>query len=154
MSRFGLIADTHNYLSPAVLEHFVGVERILHAGDIGRPAIIEELEQVAPVTAVLGNTDSDPGWRETEVVEVGRLRCLIRHIVDPDARTRDWLARLAKIRPSVVLFGHTHRPFCERRDRILFLNPGSASRPRGGSPASVAILHVESGGPHVQYVTL
>lgn len=154
MSRLGLIADTHGHLPPSVLRGFAGVEHILHAGDVGRPAILAELERVAPVTAVLGNTDSDPMWRETEVIEFDSVRCLLRHIVDPDHLGRDLESQLRRVRPDVVVFGHTHRPFCDRRDGRLFVNPGSASRPRGGSHHSAAILRLEPGGPFVEFIRL
>jgi putative phosphoesterase len=154
MSRLGLIADTHNYLDPAVPDAFAGVAHILHAGDIGRPALLHDLERLAPVTAVAGNTDGPFGWRETEVVEAGGLKCLLRHIVDPHALAPAFRERLKRVRPDVVVFGHTHRPFCERRDGVWFVNPGSASRPRGGHAPSVALLHVEQEGPRVEFVRL
>jgi putative phosphoesterase len=154
MRRLGLISDTHNYLDLAVLDAFAGVDHILHAGDIGCSLLLDKLERIAPVTAVLGNTDSLPGWRETEVVEVDGLKCLIHHIVDPYELEPPFRRRLEQIRPDVVVFGHTHQPFCERREGILFVNPGSVSLPRGGADSSVALLHVETDGPRVEFVKL
>ena len=66
--KLGLISDTHDYLDPRIPELFAGVDHILHAGDVGRPLLIVELEQIAPVTAVTGNTDEGLPLRETELV--------------------------------------------------------------------------------------
>ena len=81
LMKIGVISDTHNFLDPNP-KLFSGVEHILHGGDVGLPRIIMELEQIAPVTAVLGNTDSDTQLRETEVVELAGRKFLIHHIVD------------------------------------------------------------------------
>ena len=84
MARIGVISDTHNYLDPRIPGLFAGVDYILHAGDIGLPAILLQLEQIAPVTAVMGNTD-DAGfhYRQTEMVEVAGRRFFVQHIVTP-----------------------------------------------------------------------
>ena len=85
--KIGVISDTHGFLDPKVLKLFAGVEHILHAGDIGSDAIIAELEAVAPVTAVLGNTDSSPTFRLAEVVKLAGRKFLVHHIVNPRALT-------------------------------------------------------------------
>jgi putative phosphoesterase len=144
--RIGVISDTHNFLDPRVSGLFKGVEHILHAGDIGLPAILQELRQIAPVTAVGGNTD-DPGLRypETVTLQLGGLTFLVVHIVDP-RRMADLLrAKPEKNRPDVVVFGHTHKPFCERRDNTLFFNPGYAGRARFNLPRSIAIIECRGG---------
>ena len=69
--RIGVISDTHGHFDPALREIFVGVDHILHAGDIGLPWLILELEDIAPVTAVLGNTDSGINYKETELIQLG-----------------------------------------------------------------------------------
>ena len=142
--KIGVISDTHNYLDPAVLKMFAGVDHILHGGDVGQPKILYELEQIAPVTAVLGNTD-DPGfgYRLTEVVELGQLKFLLHHIVNPHVPGEAMLERLTRHRPDVVIFGHTHKPFSERINGLLYFNPGYAARSRFGMERSVALLHCE-----------
>ena len=123
--RIAVISDTHNYLDPRIPPLFSGVDHILHAGDIGKPAILLALEQIAPVTAVGGNTD-DPGFRypQTEVVELAGRTFLLRHIVDPRAPGTSLQARLAGDRPAVVVFGHTHKPFCQTIEGVSLLQPG------------------------------
>ena len=145
MPRIGVISDTHNFLDPKVPSLFAGVEHILHAGDIGQARIILELEEIASVTAVLGNTD-DAGlhFRQTEIVELAGCKLLIHHIVDPHAIEDSLQRRLDREKPDVVVFGHTHKQFCERIGSTLFFNPGYAGKSRFGMPRSVAILHWSS----------
>src|ERR1044071_63469 len=80
--KLGVISDTHNYFDPRIEKLFAGVDHILHAGDIGMPALIARLEQIASVTAVFGNTDSGLTVKETEFVELEGTRFMIHHIVD------------------------------------------------------------------------
>ena len=107
--RIGVISDTHNFFDPRLPLLFAGVDHILHGGDIGLPAIILALEQIAPVTAVAGNTD-DPGLhnRLTEVVELASRRFFLQHIVNPQSLAEPIRTRIARSRPDVVVFGHTH----------------------------------------------
>lgn len=140
--RIGILSDTHDVLPPRVLELFQGVEHILHGGDVGRPWVLLELEQIAPVTAVLGNTDVGLHYRETELVILGGRRFLLHHIVEPRRLTEPLRRRIHRDRPDVVVFGHTHTRFCETIDGILYLNPGSAGRSRMGDSRSVATLSI------------
>ena len=140
--RIGVISDTHNYFDPRLPQLFAGVDHILHGGDIGLPAIILALEQIAPVTAVAGNTD-DPGfhYRMTEVVELASRRFILQHIVNPQSLAEPIRTRIARARPDVVVFGHTHKPFRQTIDGTLFFNPGYAGKSRFWMKRSVAILH-------------
>ena len=141
--KIGVISDTHGFLDPRVEKIFAGVNYILHAGDIGYASIILELQFIAPVTAVLGNTDSDIGFRLTETVAVARKKFLVHHIVDPHSLPDDLKARMAKERPDAIVFGHTHKKFDATVNGILFFNPGYAGRPKPGAERSVAILHLD-----------
>lgn len=141
--KIGVISDTHGFLDPRVEKIFAGVDHILHAGDIGYASIILELQFVAPVTAVLGNTDSDIGFRLTETVEVAHKKFLVHHIVSPRDLPETVAARIAKDRPDAVVFGHTHKKFAEVVNGILFFNPGYAGKPKFGAERSVAILHLD-----------
>ena len=118
------------------------MDHILHGGDIGKPTILLALEQIAPVTAVAGNTD-DPGFQypQTAVVELAGRKFLVQHIVNPHALADAIKARLARERPDVVVFGHTHKPFSESIGGTRFFNPGYAGKSRFGLERSVAILH-------------
>ena len=155
MARIGVISDTHNFLDPRIRALFTGVDHILHAGDIGLPSILRQLEQIAPVTAVLGNTD-DEGfhYRRTEVVEVAGHKFLVQHIVSPLSLADPIKDRIARERLNAVVFGHTHKPFCQTIGGALFFNPGYAGKPRFGLARSVAILHCDEKGIRAEYLAL
>ena len=142
MFRIGIISDTHNFLDPKVPGLFAGVDHILHAGDIGSTAIIQQLKTIAPVTAVLGNTD-DPGlqFKLTELVQLAGRKFWVQHIVDPAALERALQIRVTQDQIAVVVFGHTHKPFSQTIGSTLFFNPGSAGKARFGLPRTLAILH-------------
>jgi putative phosphoesterase len=138
----GVISDTHGLLRPEALRALAGVDLILHAGDIGDPAIIAELEAVAPVTAVRGNMDYGkwaadlPG---TEVVEVGGVLFYVLHDLDQLDLTPEAAGFQA------VIFGHTHEPAVRWSDGVLYLNPGSAGPVRGSKPVSLALVEISEG---------
>jgi putative phosphoesterase len=139
--KLGIISDTHNFLDPKIPELFAGVSHILHAGDIGNATIISELEEIAPVTAVYGNTDMNLPFKETEIIVLVARKFLIHHIVNPHAPGERVKERIARARPDVVVFGHTHKRFCESIGGVLYFNPGSAGKPKFGLGRTVAILH-------------
>jgi hypothetical protein len=141
----GVISDTHGLLRPEALAALRGSQRIIHAGDIGDPEILDQLSAIAPVTTIRGNVDK-ADWAsrlpETEVVEVGGISIYVLHD----------LARL-DLKPAaagfnVVIFGHSHVPKQEMRDGVLYFNPGSAGPRRFTLPVSVGRLMVE--GIHVK----
>lgn len=142
MLRIGVISDTHNFLDPKIPPLFAGVDHIIHAGDIGQPWLILQLEEIAPVTAVLGNTD-DPGlrFRQTEIIELDSRKFLVHHIVNPHALDESLQRRINREHPAVVVFGHTHKPFCETVGSTLFFNPGYAGKSRFGMERTIALLH-------------
>jgi hypothetical protein len=152
--NIGIISDTHGWLDPEIPGLFAGVEHILHAGDIGPDGIVAGLEAVAPVTAVLGNTDSSPTFRLTEIAALGGRKFLLQHIVNPRALTEELRLRLARARPDAVVFGHTHKAFAETIDGVLYLNPGYAGKPKFGAERSVAILHCDGKGMRPEFFNL
>ena len=135
--RVGVLADTHNLLRPRVLELLAGCDRLLHAGDVGEPEILERLRQIAPVLAVRGNTDSGEMARlpETLTGEIGGLPFGMVHRRE-DVPV-DWPARL-----RLVVFGHSHRPELSWRGDCLLLNPGACGARRFHLPLTLAILTV------------
>ena len=141
----GVIADTHGLFDPAISRHFKGVDHILHAGDIGKPSVIEQLRTLAPVTAVSGNVDNgelDKFPTET-VIELAGIRIAIRHVIYEGGRlTKEGRAFLDRERPDICIFGHTHQPKIERLDGMLLFNPGSAGPKRFKLPRSVGLLRV------------
>ncbi len=152
--KIGVISDTHDFLDPRVPKMFAGVDHILHGGDVGMPWLLLQLEDIAPVTAVLGNTDSGVHLRLTEVAQLDGRKFFVHHIVNPHEPGNELQARLARERPDVVVFGHTHRPFCETIGKTLFFNPGYAGKPRFGLERSVAILHCDRAGIRPEYLPL
>ena len=154
--KVGVISDTHGYFDPRLPELFAGVDHILHAGDVGGAFITFQLEQIAPVTAVLGNSDSPMMClRDTEVVELDHRKYLVHHIVDhPRALVGSLRSRVAREKPDVVVFGHTHKPYCQLFDGVLYFNPGYAGTPRVGMERSVAILRWEHGNVRPQFLPL
>jgi putative phosphoesterase len=153
--RIGVISDTHNFLDPKVAELFAGLDHILHGGDIGSPKILWELERLAPVTAVAGNTDDAAfGYPLNQTVELSGRKFLLQHIVDPRNLDPELQAKIEIERPDVVIFGHTHKPFCERLAGVLYFNPGYTGKPRFGMERTLAILHCESGGLRPEYFPL
>ncbi len=152
--KIGVISDTHNHFDPKIRTLFAGVDHIMHAGDIGLPWIILELEFIAPVTAVLGNNDQGLSFKETEVVKLGGRKFLVHHIVDIHRPAEAVARRIAREKPDVVVFGHSHKPFDEVRDGRLYFNPGYAGRPRFGQARSVAILHCDESGVRAEFCPL
>lgn len=140
--RVGIIADTHGLFDPAIRQHFQGVDHILHAGDIGRQSVIEQLEQIAPITAVSGNVDDDQsGFPSEIVIELTGRRIAIRHILYEGGKmTKEGRAFLEREHPDVCIFGHTHQPKVEWFGKTLLFNPGSAGPKRFKLPRGVGIL--------------
>ena len=152
--KIGVISDTHGHFDPKIPQLFAGVDHILHGGDIGLPWLILQLEQIAPVTAVVGNTDSGLGFRETELAELGGRRFLVHHIVDPRKPEEAIQRRITRENPDAVVFGHTHKPFHETIGRTLYFNTGYAGKPRINLSRSVAILHCDRNGIMPEFLEL
>jgi putative phosphoesterase len=153
--KIGVISDTHNFFDPRIPALFQGVDHILHGGDIGGAGIVFQLEQIAPVTAITGNTDMFLQFRETEVVELQGRKFLLHHIVGhPGALENPLRSRVAAERPEVIVFGHTHKPFCERINGILYFNPGYAGKSRFGMERSLAVLHPDGKDLRPQFLPL
>jgi len=138
----GVISDTHGQLRPEAVQALRGSDRILHAGDVGIPEILEALVEIAPVTAIRGNVDTDPWARAlpaTEVVEVSGVSIYMLHD----------LGQL-KLKPEaagfrVVVYGHSHQPKIAERNGVLYFNPGSAGPRRFHLPVSVGRLRITAG---------
>jgi putative phosphoesterase len=152
--KIGLLSDTHGFLDPRLPRIFRGVEHIFHAGDIGPDHLIAQLESIAPVTAVLGNTDASTLYRLTETIALGGRKFLVQHIVAPHALTNELQGRLARARPDIVLFGHTHQQFNQVINGVWFLNPGYAGQPKSGAARSVALLEGDAMEIQVEFIGL
>lgn len=147
----GLISDTHGLLREEALEALRGSDLILHAGDVGDPAILERLKTLAPVVAVRGNVDTGR-WAETlplaEVVQAGPASIYMLHILqdmdlDPSAAGF-----------QIVMSGHTHKHGQYEKNGVLYINPGSAGPRRFYLPVTVAKLDLCKTPRQVQFIEL
>src|SRR5581483_10192424 len=136
----GVISDTHGLLRPEALEALRGSDHIIHAGDIGKPEILDQLKEIAPVTAVRGNVDTGI-WSKriplTEVLEVAGISMYVLHILDQ----LDLKPEAAGF--SAVICGHSHAPKQEMKNGVLYFNPGSAGPKRFKLPITVGRLFVD-----------
>jgi len=147
----GVISDTHGLMRQEALDALQGVERILHAGDIGKPEVLEALRAIAPVTAIRGNVDQSlwcASIPETELVEIEGRRIHMLH----DLNTLGLDPVAAGV--AIVISGHTHQPLIEERNGVLFLNPGSAGPRRFSLPISLATMTIEGGKVDARLVEL
>lgn len=138
-SVVGLISDTHGLMRPEALAALKGVSHIIHAGDIGSPAILEQLRALAPVTAVRGNNDDAPWARKLPLTATIALASHVLFVVHEIAHLRSH-----RLPPgtAAVIAGHSHQPRIESRDGVLYVNPGSAGPRRFKLPVSVATLAI------------
>jgi putative phosphoesterase len=149
--RIGLISDTHGLLRPEALGFLAGSDHIVHGGDIGDPDILERLAALAPLTVVRGNNDT-ADWAasipETVRIELGGVALYVIH----DLKTLALDPLEAGIR--VLVSGHSHKPSCDERDGVLYVNPGSAGRRRFSLPITAAELLVDKGRVDFHIATL
>ncbi|HNP72192.1 MAG TPA: metallophosphoesterase family protein [Kouleothrix sp.] len=151
----GVISDTHGYLDPRATAALQGVALILHAGDIGAPAIVDALERIAPVTAVHGNVDAGtPLGRRYPAVQRLTLERVGIYLTHIGGRPAELKHALPEPRPDVYICGHTHVALLAHEHGVLFLNPGAAGRPRFGGGLSVALLEVSAGQASARIVPL
>ena len=138
-------------LRPEALASLRGSEHIIHAGDVGKPEILEQLGEIAPVTAVRGNIDKGT-WAlklpETQVVELSGITIYVLH----DLGTLDLKPQAAGFK--VVISGHSHVPKQELRDGVLYFNPGSAGPRRFKLPITVGRIFIENGAVRGEIVTI
>lgn len=149
--RIGLISDTHGLLRPQALDFLRGSDHILHAGDIVGADILEQLAELAPLTAVRGNNDHGAWARDLPESVTLSLGGIVIHMLHD---LKELAIDPAASGVRVVVTGHSHKPACEERDGVLYVNPGAAGRRRFTLPVSVGELLVEDGRVDVRLVTL
>lgn len=152
--RIGLISDTHGLVRPQVHTALAGVQLILHAGDVGDDEILDELETIAPVLAVHGNTDEPGRPRLADALDLvkGGVRIHVSHGHEVGSPTPDRLAE--RYAADVIVYGHTHRQLVTRVGRQLVVNPGAAGARRFKLQPSVGILRIEAGAAEADIVAL
>ncbi len=149
--RIGIVSDTHGLVRPEVLERLAGVDHVLHAGDVGKPAVLDALREVAPLTVVRGNVDRGDWARdlpETEWVELGGRVFYVLH----DRNELDLDPEAAGI--HVVVSGHSHRPALETHGGVVYLNPGSIGPRRFTLPIAMAEGRIGPDGFQAEIVEL
>ena len=141
MQRIAVLSDTHGLLRPKVSELAAGCSHILHAGDVGKLSILDELRQLAPVEAVRGNVDVTAELAQLPAVVRGELGgvsyCMTHRREDVEA---GWLRD-----HRLIIFGHSHRPELEWRGQCLLLNPGAVGARRFELPLTMARVTITDG---------
>ncbi|MDH0211992.1 metallophosphoesterase family protein [Stutzerimonas stutzeri] len=149
--RIGLISDTHGLLRPEAVAALRGCAQIIHAGDIGKPQVLDGLRVIAPLEAIRGNIDT-ADWAQVlpERLDL-RIGGLTLHVLH-DLKQLDIDPLAAGV--DVVIAGHSHKPKVERRDGVLYVNPGSAGPRRFSLPISLALLELNDGQAQVELISL
>ncbi|MEO8336587.1 MAG: metallophosphoesterase family protein [bacterium] len=150
----GLISDTHGMVRAGVHEALAGVELILHAGDVGSDEILDELELIAPVSAVFGNTDDQGNPRLPASIEtvIGGLSIHVSHGHEVGSPNPTRL--LERYAADVIVYGHTHQQLVTRAEARLVVNPGAAGARRFKLSPSVALLRITDGHADVELIEL
>ena len=150
-ATIGVISDTHGLLRPQAVEALRGSNRILHAGDVGAPEILESLNQIAPVTAIRGNVDTALWARSLPIIEIvqanGVSIYMLHHIAQLDLKP-------AAAGFRVVIYGHSHEPKIEEKNGVLYFNPGSAGPRRFKLPVTVGRLLIDEGSVRAELIEL
>jgi len=149
--KIGVISDTHGLLRPEAIEALRNVDHILHAGDVGDTVILDQLRQLAPVTAIRGNIDRNGACAqlpETELIELSGHSIYMLH----DINTLDLNPAAAGI--QVVISGHSHKPLIEWKKNVLCFNPGSAGPRRFSLPISLGYLHIRERAIEPELITI
>ena len=136
----GLISDTHGLIRPQALAALKGVDLIIHAGDIGKPEVLQALETIAPLVAIKGNIDNDlwaDSLPETKALKIGAAHLYVIHNV------KELNFAPASRGFQVVISGHSHKPSVVTQDGVLFVNPGSAGPRRFKLPVAMAKLRLD-----------
>jgi len=154
----GVISDTHGHFDPKISGIFESVSHILHAGDIGNLRVLQQLKQIAAVTAVSGNVDEGNvpvGVDEERTLQLCGLRIFMIHILgSPERLTKGLQQRIEQMQADVVVFGHSHKPLIEKHGKVLYFNPGSAGPKRFSLPRSVGLLRSHNGEPQGEIIYL
>ena len=154
--RIGVIADTHGKLDRAVLDHFAGVDRIIHGGDIGNEQVLWELEKIAPVIAVKGNNDSDSICVPNErLAQFGEVSIFVTHIFSTAEKLTQAQKNLIEKRLlNAVVFGHSHKAYSGQWRGTLLFNPGAAGPKRFSLPRSIGFLTISDSDVQSEVVEL
>jgi len=170
--KIGLVSDTHGYFDSRLISLLSGVDRILHAGDVGSQAVLDELESIAPVQAVRGNVDtSEFGLPLSLVIMLEGVQVEMLHVLPAPqteveawsmgnfsakagAESRERFRQRFEPATRMVIFGHTHQPALFELEQTLFVNPGSAGKKRFSLPRCCGLMQISSGKGDVKIFSL
>ena len=146
-----VISDTHGLVRPCILQIFQECDLIIHAGDIGKPVVLDLLKEIAPVVAVRGNIDKGD-WAEdiplTGIVKIENRYLYVLHdlgSLDLDPKTSEF---------HVIISGHSHKPAEYQRNGVLYLNPGSAGPGRFNLPVCAALMEIDGDSVNISFINL
>src|SRR5260370_8594110 len=143
--KIGIVSDIHGLLRPEALAALAGVDRMLHAGDVGNPDILDVLRELAPVTAIRGNIDTNGPCADLPATDVVELAGKLFYLV----HSEHWIdINPAAAGIAVVVSGHSHQPSIENPAGVLYLNPGTAGPPPFKLPVTVALSELEANTDH------
>ena len=140
--KIAVISDTQNLLREEAVERLKGADLIIHGGDVCNEDILLSLKKIAPVRAVRGNNDLGTFGSSLPVDELLEIEGMLIYIVHD---INDMRISPEDVKVNAVIFGHSHKPQCEKRGDILYLNPGSIGRRRFKLPIAMAYLYIEEG---------
>jgi uncharacterized protein len=150
-NRIAVVSDTHGHLEPALMRALKTVDLIIHAGDLDGPDVLKSLKTLSPVIVVRGNMDRGVWAQDIPAMEITTVSGTLVHVIHD-------LTRMdidpASINVGLVISGHTHRPLVEEKGPVVYLNPGSASLPRGGFPPTYALIHIRGNGLEVEIIPI
>lgn len=151
LSQLAVLSDTHGLLRDTVIERLQGVQVILHAGDVGKPLVLEQLGEIAPTYAVKGNVDHGE-WASKLPFDVhlslNGQRCYMVH------RRQDLAQAVLDSGLDVIIFGHSHKPYLGKHENTLLLNPGSIGPRRFTLPVSMVLMFWEADTWRPEFVEL
>ncbi len=148
VTAIGVISDTHGLLRATALDALAGSDLIIHAGDVGKPEILAQLQRIAPVIAVRGNIDHGDALPKTAVAEAGPARIYVLH----DIHELDLDPAAAGF--HIVISGHSHKPSRADRNGVIYLNPGSAGPRRFQLPITLARIDLEVLPWNIEFIDL
>jgi uncharacterized protein len=151
VEMIGLISDTHGLMRPEALDALRGADLIIHAGDVGKPEVLDALKPIAPLHAIKGNNDRGVWAKklpDAMFLTVGGVKLYLIHDV------HELSFEPSKDRVAAVISGHSHKPSIVERDGVLFVNPGSAGPRRFKLPVAVGKLRIADGKLNAEIVEL
>lgn len=152
MKKIGLISDTHGLLREEAIESLKECDLIIHAGDVGKIEVLEELKNILKVVAVKGNCDKDKSLKNlpfSQIININNTKVYVIH----DIKTIDIDLKREDI--NIVIYGHSHKYDKYEKSGILYINPGGAGRKRFKLPTTIAILNIESYAEyHVEFINI